>query len=148
MDPTPQVTNLEDIQERSGYKAVQPPRRPPYWGIDLDPARRPGVPRMRDPQPWPNTRYPPERQPNQPAVPKHGRPNKPFPPVFGTACPLRGLSGAIKTVAYRLPDHKTTHWMLMLLGDRVESWEKRARRASLVALPIAALVLFVRLTRS
>ena len=52
MDPTPQVTTVDDVQDESGYKAVQPPRRPPYWGIDKDPARRPGVPRMRDPQPW------------------------------------------------------------------------------------------------
>jgi len=148
MDPTPQVTTVDDIQDESGYKAVQPPRKPPYWGIDKDPARRPGVPRMRDPQPWPNTRYPPERQPGEPAVPKHGRPNKPFPPVFGTSCPLHGLSGAIKKMAYRLPDHKPTHWMLMLLGDRVESWGTRVGRAAVVALPIAALVLFVRMVRS
>jgi hypothetical protein len=147
MDPTPQVTSIDDVQDRSGYKSIQPPRRPPYWGVDLDPARRPGVPRLRDPQPWPNTRYPPERQSGQPAVPKHGRPNKPFPPVFGTSCPLRGLSGAIRTMAYQLPDHRTTHWVLMMLGDRVESWGTRVRRAGAIVLPLAALALFVRLAR-
>jgi hypothetical protein len=147
MEPTPRVTSPETVQKRSGYQAVQPPERPSYWGVDLDPERRPGVPRMREPQPWPNTRYPPERQPGRPAVPKHNRPNKPFPPVFGTAVPLHGLSGAIRELAYRLPDHRPSHWLLLMLGDRVDSWGMRLRRVMPIALPIAALGLFVRLVR-
>ncbi|MFL5311124.1 MAG: hypothetical protein ACJ79H_11785 [Myxococcales bacterium] len=144
MDPVPRATTLDEVEGRSGYQAVQPPGRPPYWGIDRDPARRPGVPRMREPQPWPNTRFPPERQLGSSAVPKHGRPNKPFPPVFGTSCPPRGLSGAIRKLAYGLPDHYPTHWLLLLLGDRVESWGTRARRALPVALPVAILAIVVR----
>ena len=57
MNRTPEVTTPEVIQERPGYQAMQPVKRPEYWGVDLDPARRPGVPMMRDPQPWPNTRF-------------------------------------------------------------------------------------------
>lgn len=130
MDPTPAPTTPERVQQR----------RPEYWGVDLDPARRPGVPMMRkDPQPLPNTRFPPERQPGEPSSPKHGRPNKPMPPVFGTAIPPRGLSGAIRKLAYRYPDHYPRHWLLMMLGDRVDSWGTRVRRLLPVAVPLAVL---------
>ena len=147
MDPTRESTSSETVQKRSGHQAVQPVERPSYWGVDRDPSRRPGVPRMREPEPWPNTRYPPERQPGRSAVPKHGRPGKPFPPVFSTALPLRGVSGLVRHFAYRLPDHRPTHWLLMMLGDRVESFETRMRRLMPVVLPLAALGLFVRLAR-
>ena len=146
MDPT--VQTPEQVQQKSRDQAIQEPRKPPYAGVDLDPARRPGVPRMRkDPRPWPNTRYPPERQPGESAVPKHGRPNKPMPPVFGTAVPLHGLSGAIRKLAYRYPDHYPRHWLLKMFGDRVDSWEHRARRVMPVALPLVALGVLVRLAR-
>jgi len=146
MDPT--VQTPDQGQQKSGYQAIQEPRKPPYAGVDLDPARRPGVPRMRKhPRPRPNTLYPPERQPGEPAVPKHGRPNKPMPPVFGTAVPLHGLSGAIRKLAYRYPDHYPRHWLLKMLGDRVDSWGHRARRIMPVALPLVALGIVVRLAR-
>ncbi|HYO51957.1 hypothetical protein [Archangium sp.] len=93
----------------------------------------------KDPQPLPNTRFPPERQPGEPSSPKHGRPNKPMPPVFGTAIPPRGLSGAIRKLAYRYPDHYPRHWLLMMLGDRVDSWGTRVRRLLPVAVPLAVL---------
>src|ERR1700687_6366372 len=88
MDRNPQITTPEKVQQKSAY------RRPAWAGVDQDPARRPGVPRMRlDPRPLPNTRFPPERQAGEPAAPMHGRPNKRMPPVFGTSTPLAGLSG-------------------------------------------------------
>jgi hypothetical protein len=147
MDPT--VTDVSNIYQReSGHKAIEPVRRPAWADVDLDPARRPGVPWERDPRPFPNTRYPPERQQGEPAAPMHGRPGKSLPPVFGTSTPLRGLSGVVRRAAYALPDHEPAHWMLMMLGDRVDSWEHRAERLLPVALPIAALgVLFHRLRR-
>jgi hypothetical protein len=97
-------------------------------GMDLDPSRRPGVPRMHEPRPLPNTRYPPARQQSDVAVFMHGRGNKQFPPVFGTDAPPRGLSGRIREAAYRYPDHHLRHWTMLLFADRVDSWEHRARR--------------------
>ncbi len=144
MNRTPEVTTPEKIQEKSGYQSMQPVKRPEYWGVDLDPARRPGVPMAREPQPWPNARFPPERQLGKPASPMHGRPNKPMPAVFGTAVPLRGLSGLVRRLAYRYPDHYPSHWMLKMLGDRVDSLTYRARK---YLLPIAAVALVVRLVR-
>jgi threonine dehydrogenase-like Zn-dependent dehydrogenase len=125
-------------QSQSGEGGLQPGASPSYRGIDLDLARRPGVPMMRpDPRPLPHARFPPERQRGEPASPTHGRPGKPVPPVFGTAVPLRGLSGAVRRLAYRYPDHLTRHWYLKMLGDRVESWERSARRYLAFALPAA-----------
>lgn len=148
MNLTPEVTTPETVQRRSGYQSLQPVTKPDYWGIDLDPSRRPGVPMMREnPQPFPNTRFPPERQPGEPSSPLHGRPNKPMPPVFGTAVPLRGLSGVIRKLAYSYPDHYPRHWLLMMLGDRVEWWSYNARRYLPVALPLAAALLFLRSAR-
>jgi hypothetical protein len=37
--------------------------------------------------------------------------------------------------------------MLMMLGDRVESWGTRARRLAPVALPLAAVIFAVRMFR-
>jgi hypothetical protein len=146
--PEPEVTTVEKVYEREGYQSLEPVRRPSYWGVDLDPARRPGVPMEKSPPtPFPNTRYPPEQQLGTPASPMHGRPNKTMPPVFGTAVPLRGLSGVIRRAAYRLPDHKPTHWMLKLLGDRVDSWTYHLKKYSLVLVPLAAAGLFFRGSR-
>jgi hypothetical protein len=141
MGDIPEVTSPEEIQRHSGYQAMQPVTHPSYWGVDLDLDRRPGVGKRNfDPKPWPNTRYPPERQPGEPAAPMHGRPNKSMPPVFGTTVPLQGLSGRVRRLAYRYPDHYPRHWILKLLGDRVDVWEHRARRYLPVAVPLMAIV--------
>jgi hypothetical protein len=128
-------TNITAI----GSEARSREARPPFEPVDLDRSNRPGVPKERPPQPWPNSRFPPERMHAAPAAPKHGRPNKPMPPVYGTAVPPRGLSGSIRKLAYRYPDHYVRHWQLLLLGDRVDSWETRAKRYLPVVLPVAAL---------
>jgi hypothetical protein len=141
MEPT--VTSTADIQQReSGQKTVQSPRRPSWAGVDRDPARRPGVPWEREPQMWPNAQFPPERQQGEPTAPMHNRPNKQLPPVFGTAVPLKGLSGVVRRLAYSLPDHKPTHWMMLMLGDRIDSWETRAERLLPVALSLGVLGFF------
>ena len=134
----PQRGTIDTVMRREAYQSLQPVSRPGYWGVDLDLASRPGVPMERAPQPWPNTRFPPEHQAGEPSSPMHGRSNKSLPPVFGTAVPLRGLAGLIKKLAYRSPDHRTRHWLLMLLGDRVDAWTHGARPLMLVAaLPVA-----------
>jgi hypothetical protein len=113
-------------------------------GVDLDPARRPGVPRERAPAPWPNTRFPPARMQVPPSSPKHNRPGKPMPPVYGTAVPPHGLSGAIRKAAYRYPDHFMRHWTLLLFADRVDSWGTRAGKLLRVVAPLAAVALVAR----
>jgi hypothetical protein len=142
----PQVTNLGDIYQHSGYKAVQAPRRPAYWGVDRDYARRPGVPSHREPQLWPNSRVDIVKMDPASSAPfKHGRTNREWPPVFGTVCQPKGLSGLVRKWASSFPDHKPQHWLLKMLGDRVDSFEHRLGKLAPVVLPLAAAGLFVRL---
>jgi len=139
-----EITTPEQVHKRSAYQGIQEPRRPSWAGVDGDPARRPGRLRTPNPQPFANTSYPPEHQSNEPAVPRHNRPNKPFPPVFGTSTPLKGLSGAVRRLGYALPDHKPEHWLILMMGDRIEAWGHRARRMLPFALPVIGLALLAK----
>ncbi|MGD8193149.1 hypothetical protein ACEXQB_001490 [Herbiconiux sp. P18] len=109
-------------------KPIQPPSpdelraRIPGWGVDLDPADRPAWPKERfDPgASGAHWVYPDEQQPREGREKsiEHGQ----LTPVFGTAQPLHGLSGAIRRVAYdRFSEARTAHWLLLIAGDRVES---------------------------
>jgi hypothetical protein len=97
------------------------------------------VPRLHAPEPLPNARLPVERQQTGSSVWKHNRPHKPFPPVFGTAVPPSGLSGGVRKAAFAYPDHFTRHWTMLLLADRVDLWEHRARRFLPLAAPAFAI---------
>lgn len=129
MDRMPEVTTKEHIERTAGYQSLEPVTRPPYWGVDLDWGRRPGVPmESQEPRPMANARLNPDQQEGEPAAPLHGRPNKPMPKVFGTATPLHGMAGAIRRYAYTLPDHNPRHWLTKLFADRVESWGYHGRK--------------------
>lgn len=144
MNREPEVRTAEEIQRHEGFQALTPVTRPSYWGVDLDMARRPGVPMEREPMPFPNTRFPIEQQQGRSTVPMHGRPNKKMPPVFGTATPMHGLSGLVRKAAYKLPDHKPSHWLMKMAADRVDSFGYHAKKALPVALPLLALALLIR----
>jgi hypothetical protein len=58
-------------------------------------------------------------------------------PVFGTAQPPRGLSGALRRRAYRIPERFARHWLLLLAADRVDVLE--ARVGSAIARPLERL---------
>jgi hypothetical protein len=96
--------------------------RIPGWGADLDPAMRPSYPKeRRDLALGATPGTLPERQPGGEGR-EHSVEHGMLPPVFGTAQPLHGLSGAIRRFAYaRFSEGKATHWLLLILGDRVES---------------------------
>jgi hypothetical protein len=44
-------------------------------------------------------------------------------PVFGTACPPKGLSGIIRGFAYGFSEGRVSHWLLLLFADRVDVLE-------------------------
>jgi hypothetical protein len=46
--------------------------------------------------------------------------------VFGTACPPRGLSGALRDVGYRMSEGRIGRWLTLLLADRVNIVEDLA----------------------
>jgi hypothetical protein len=96
-------------------------------GADLDPRQRPGVPMELTPHPLPGARIPIERQKSDEVVLRHGGSQK-MPPVYGTAAPPKGLSGLLRKAAYHYPDHWARHWMMLLVADRVDSWEHNLPR--------------------
>ncbi|HEU0076858.1 MAG TPA: hypothetical protein VFQ76_04360 [Longimicrobiaceae bacterium] len=104
-------------------------RRIPGWGVDLDYDERTSVP-MEDFDPgatgahWEVPERQPEKWPRE-RSPEHAM----VTPVFGTACPPRGISGAIRRYAYTLSEGRTSHWMLLMAADRVDMVESMVESA-------------------
>ncbi|WP_437925559.1 hypothetical protein WMF37_41930 [Sorangium sp. So ce291] len=99
------------------------PKKLPYWGVDLYPEDRPGVPREAPPHLLSCAHWTePERQPIEGRVlwrPGLARPT----PVFSTALPPRGVSGALRRLAHEIPDHRLPHAILQMIADRVDTLE-------------------------
>jgi len=115
-------------------KRTPPPSREelrariPGWGADLDPADRPSYPRLRYAPEATGARWDfPERQPEK--QPRERSIEHAFvTPVFGTAQPLKGLSGAIRRFSYaRYSEARLGHWLLLILADRVDAAEEHLR---------------------
>jgi hypothetical protein len=72
------------------------------------------------------------------AMPEVALQPAPIAHVVGPDQPLRGMSGSLRRVAYRIPEHRVRRWLVLLLADRVELLETRladpARRGPIVAL--------------
>jgi len=119
------------------YTADKPPlaetsdqlrARIPGWGVDLDPRDRPSVPRERFAPGSTGAHWDfPERQPE--TWPRErSMEHKFLTPVFGTSCPPKGLSGALRKVAYaRYSEGRAAHWLLLLAADRVDAVESHVR---------------------
>jgi hypothetical protein len=114
------------MQELGDIHAGGP--RPHGAGADRALTTRPGVPREREEQRDPGARWiEPVPQVGPDAI---GRTGLAIPtPVFGTAQPARGVSGALRRAAYRIPEHRAARWMLLLAADRLDVLEHRARSA-------------------
>jgi hypothetical protein len=99
--------------------------RIPGWGADLDPKDRPAVPKeRRDPTGahWDFPERQPEKWPRERSV-EHAF----LTPVFGTSCPPKGVSGAIRRYAYTYSEGRAAHWLLLLAADRVDAVESHLR---------------------
>jgi hypothetical protein len=102
--------------------------RIPGWGADLDPSDRPSVPQERfDPgvtgAHWDFPDRQPETWPRQRSI-EH----KFLTPVFGTSCPPKGVSGAIRKYAYgSFSEGRAAHWVLLMAADRVDALESHLR---------------------
>lgn len=119
------------------------------FAVDAAPERRPGVPMERErPAPVGNAHWlAPERQTDPGTVLKRTTLDA-LTPVFGTAVPPRGISGMMRRAAYRIPEHHTSHWLALLLADRVDALEHRAKRVLPFALAAAGVYLLVRVAAS
>lgn len=119
------------------YTAERPPlaessdelrARIPGWGADLDPGVRPSVPQERfDPAAtgahWDFPERQPEKWPRERSI-EH----KFVTPVFGTACPPRGVSGMMRRLAYRrFSEARAAHWMILIAADRVDAFGSQVR---------------------
>src|SRR6195952_2342333 len=102
--------------------------RIPGWGADLDPADRPSHPKLQYAPESTGARWDfPERQPG--AEGRERSIEHAFvTPVFGTAQPLHGVSGAVRRLAYRrFSEGRLAHWMLLIVGDRIDAVESHLR---------------------
>lgn len=114
-------------------KPVPPPpaeelrTRIPGWGADLDPKDRPAVPRERldldTGAHWDFPERQPEKWPRERSI-EH----KFLTPVFGTSCPPKGLSGALRRYSYaKFSEGRAAHWLVLIAADRVDAGEHHLR---------------------
>jgi hypothetical protein len=118
------------------------------WGADLDPADRPAVPKERTPPRLENVHWDvPEQQALRVEI-LHSTERPGITPVFGTACPPSGLSGALRRRAFRHSENDVRHWLMLLAADRVNVVEglltdaresPRSRRVATGALVVGVL---------
>jgi hypothetical protein len=96
--------------------------RIPGWGVDLDPRDRPSVPRERFNPDATGAHWDfPERQPEK-WPRERSMEHQSLTPVFGTACPPKGVSGALRQYSYaRFSEGRAAHWLLLVAADRVDS---------------------------
>jgi hypothetical protein len=138
---TEQTPDAQDVQggvspeKPPVYTAAKPRLAPsadelrariPGWGADLDPKDRPAVPREQSLDTGAHWDFP-ERQPE--TWPRERSIEHRFlTPVFGTAQPLRGLSGALRRLAYeRWGEGRAAHWLTLIAADRVDVLEHTLR---------------------
>ncbi len=96
--------------------------RIPGWGADLDPADRPSVPRERFDPSFSGAHWGehPERQPEK-WPRERSVEHTELPPVFGTTCPPKGLSGVVRKHAYaQYSEGQAAHWLLLIAADRID----------------------------
>jgi hypothetical protein len=93
----------------------------PGWGMDADPDNDPTDPMKHsngaDHERLNYVKAPQQRQ-NMEIVRSIERPN--ITRVFGTSTPPAGLSGAIRRYAYKFSEATATHWMTLILADRID----------------------------
>lgn len=126
------------------------------WGADLDPQNRPAYPKERTPPRLENVHWKyPQQQPVRVPV-FHSIERPAITPVFGSAVPPSGVSGAIRRFAYKLSENDVRHWLILLFADRVNAIEglvddaRRGRGAKVIAAALtigAAAVVAWSLTR-
>jgi hypothetical protein len=118
------------VPGRSGARetADQLRARIPGWGADLDPKDRPSTPKLQYQDGLTGAHWEfPERQPEK--WPRERSVEHAFlTPVFGTAQPPKGLSGAIRKFSYaRYSEGRAAHWLLLVLADRVDAVEEHLK---------------------
>jgi hypothetical protein len=93
----------------------------PGWGMDADPENDPAYPMKRrtgaDHEGM-NYEKAPQQQSNVEIFHSIERPG--VTRVFGTSTPPAGLSGLIRSYAFKYSEATAAHWMTLILADRVD----------------------------
>jgi hypothetical protein len=92
----------------------------PGWGMDADPENDPTYP-MKHSNGADHERLNYEKAPQQPQDIEvfHSIERPGVTRVFGTSTPPSGLSGAVRRYAYKYSEATATHWMTLMLADRI-----------------------------
>jgi hypothetical protein len=118
-DNAKKISDVDTSEVRSKIKG---------WGADLDFSKRPAA--IREARPASRSdvyQREIERQVPRVKILKSIE-HKELTPVFGTACPPRGLSGALRTLAYgRYSEGQLAHWLILMAADRVDVVESSIR---------------------
>jgi len=93
-------------------------------GSDRSPLNRPGIPQEQEPRPLASAHWLEPEQQVSAQAPLVGQGLK-LTPVYSTAIPTRGLSGAMRRWAYGIADYKARRWLLLMIADRVDVLEHR-----------------------
>jgi hypothetical protein len=119
-DSTEPLAYISDGPRRATPAPDDLRARIPGWGADLDPADRPSATRLRRDLPDTGAHWDfPDRQPGGERR-ERSIEHAFLTPVFGTAAPLHGVSGVVRRFAYRYSEGRLAHWLILVLGDRVD----------------------------
>lgn len=91
------------------------------WGIDANPRNDPTFPirnRNRDTHGGMDWERPVQQQAGVEVLCSIERPG--LPAVFGTSLPPKGVSGALRRLAFKYSESDYRHWLPLLLADRLE----------------------------
>src|SRR6476620_134329 len=115
-----EIENKVDESDIDRKIADQPKNAIPGWGMDADPENDPTYP-MKHYNGADHERLNYEKAPQQivdmEILHSIERPN--ITRVFGTSTPPSGLSGAIRRYAFKYSEATATHWLTLILADRV-----------------------------
>jgi hypothetical protein len=116
--------NAIALPAQSDREIAAQPKDIPGWGMDADPENDPTYP-MRHANGADHQRLHYEKAPQQPVDMEilHSIERPDITRVFGTSTPPTGLSGVIRRYAYRFSEATATHWMTLILADRVNAVE-------------------------
>jgi hypothetical protein len=94
------------------------------WGVDADPENEPTYPMKKytgDDHRRLNYERPVQQISSEEILHSNERPS--VSAVFGTSTPPSGLSGDIRRFAFRYSEGEWTHWLSLILADRVNAIE-------------------------
>ena len=114
---------IDELQDRkiADRNMAELTKNIPGWGMDADPENDPTYP-MKHANGADHQRLNYEKAPQQPLDIEifHSIERPGVTRVFGNSSPPSGLSGAIRRYAYKYSEATATHWMTLILADRID----------------------------